>query len=320
MPHDLHDYMAQLSTSMQAEYERIRRNARSDPGTAGDEGEENWAQLLRSWLPVNYRVVTKGQLLSATGELSPQLDILVLKPTYPPFLEVKKKYLAAAVAAVFECKLTLRPSHLKKVLSNAAAVKRLYGRPIGTPRDELVVGPVFGLLAHSHDWSTKRGPTEAIEVISEALRSVDAEVVNHPREMLDLLCISNLATWSTEKQPLFDPQDEYDEETRAALNPRGEPATSYMCHAGSAGFLAAPNPTFKPIGAALATLLVKLAWNDPALREIALYFMTTDLTTSWSGKSRHWTRAIYSPELRRRLTLKRLTRGLEWNDWGACIE
>jgi hypothetical protein len=78
MNHDLHSYMHQLSAKMDAEYARIRKSARADPGTAGDEGEENWAQLLRDWLPSNYHVVTQGQLMDDQGRLSGQVDIIVL--------------------------------------------------------------------------------------------------------------------------------------------------------------------------------------------------------------------------------------------------
>src|SRR6185369_12921717 len=43
-----------------------------DGGTAGDEGEENWATLLRGLLPAAYHVVTKGKIISQEGQLSPQ--------------------------------------------------------------------------------------------------------------------------------------------------------------------------------------------------------------------------------------------------------
>jgi hypothetical protein len=39
--HDLHNFMRQISTEMSAEYDRIRMRATEDPGTAGDQGEEN---------------------------------------------------------------------------------------------------------------------------------------------------------------------------------------------------------------------------------------------------------------------------------------
>src|ERR1044072_8424563 len=77
--HDLYDFMRQISAEMSAEYNRIQMRATEDPGTAGDQGEENWAELLRDWLPRSFEVVTKGRIISQEGETSPQIDVLVLK-------------------------------------------------------------------------------------------------------------------------------------------------------------------------------------------------------------------------------------------------
>jgi hypothetical protein len=108
--HDLFVFMQEASEKMSAEYQRVHATAASDPGTAGDEGEENWASLLRDWLPTGFEVKTKGRLLSTDGRRSPQVDVIVLRPSYPRKLidENKKVYLAEGVAAAFECKLTLR--------------------------------------------------------------------------------------------------------------------------------------------------------------------------------------------------------------------
>ena len=48
-PHELNVWIEQTTTEMASEYQRIRARATEDPGTAGDEGEENWAQLFREW-------------------------------------------------------------------------------------------------------------------------------------------------------------------------------------------------------------------------------------------------------------------------------
>ena len=82
-PHELVTFMLQDAAEMQSKYDRIRGRTQEDPGTAGDEGEETWAALLRDWLPESYRVVTKGRLLAANGSAGPQLDVLVLRPGYP---------------------------------------------------------------------------------------------------------------------------------------------------------------------------------------------------------------------------------------------
>lgn len=56
--------MAFATQEMESEYYRIQKRTREDPGTAGDQGEENWAELLRHWLPQGYHVRTKGRILS----------------------------------------------------------------------------------------------------------------------------------------------------------------------------------------------------------------------------------------------------------------
>jgi uncharacterized protein DUF6602 len=95
--HDLLDFMVTVSREMSLEYDRIQKRAAEDPGTAGDQGEENWAELLRRWLPATYYVVTKGRILSHDGVAGPQVDVLILRPSYPKDLLNKKLYLAAGV-------------------------------------------------------------------------------------------------------------------------------------------------------------------------------------------------------------------------------
>lgn len=79
----LHDHMRRVKADVLADYERIRKRVREDPGTAGDEGEETWAEVLRAWLPATYQVETKGRVMFVDGWSSPQVDVVVLKPWYP---------------------------------------------------------------------------------------------------------------------------------------------------------------------------------------------------------------------------------------------
>lgn len=110
---DLIDFMHSLTREMGSEYARIQKRSTEDPGTAGDQGEENWATIFRNWLPKDYQVVTKGRLLSEKGVAGPQVDVIVLHPFYPAHLLDKKLYLTAGVAAAFECKNTLKSSHIE---------------------------------------------------------------------------------------------------------------------------------------------------------------------------------------------------------------
>ncbi|RZM20636.1 MAG: hypothetical protein EOO88_35625, partial [Pedobacter sp.] len=66
---DLDDFIADAAKTIENEYRRIQRTAKSDPGTAGDQGEENWATLLRDWLPATFHVETKGRILDSNGVL-----------------------------------------------------------------------------------------------------------------------------------------------------------------------------------------------------------------------------------------------------------
>ena len=158
--HDLHHFMQQLSNEMAAEYNRIQMRATEDPGTAGDQGEENWAKLLRGWLPRTYEVVTKGRIINHAGEASPQVDILVLKSFYPKQLHANKHYLSAGVAAVFECKTRLKASHIEEAMQACIKIQKLSRHREGTPYKDLHSPIVYGLLAHSHNWKEKNSKPE----------------------------------------------------------------------------------------------------------------------------------------------------------------
>ena len=97
MKHDFFKLMGAIKDSLRADYGRIRTRSRDDPGTAGDQAEEDWAEILRNWLPANYRVVTKGRILFEDGTSSPQVDVLVLSPSYPRGLSNEKYVFAGGV-------------------------------------------------------------------------------------------------------------------------------------------------------------------------------------------------------------------------------
>ena len=278
--HDLHDFMQQLSDEMAAEYDRIQKRATEDPGTAGDQGEENWTELLRGWLPSTYKVVTKGRIISQDGLTSPQIDILVLKSIYPERLLNKKLYLAAGVAAAFECKTTLKASDIEKTVKNCVKIKSLYPVREGTPYKELHTPIVYGLLAHSHSW---KAPNSTPEVnIDQKLDEADYLHVSHPRQTLDLLCVVDLATWTSHKStclpklpssdPNYAPQD-------------AEAITVYLKHFTNADTQV---KDFLPIGALISNLWKRLAREDPALRDLANCYYHTKISGSASGMVRSW--------------------------------
>ncbi|MEU3930608.1 DUF6602 domain-containing protein [Streptomyces sp. NPDC029044] len=178
-----------MTQELNAEYERLRVRAREDPGTAGQQGEETWARLLREWLPSGYQVVTGGRILDSAGNTSPQLDVIVLHPSYPPGLLKLKYFLAPAVVAAFECKLTLKSSHIKKCAHTAALIESMAvaeGRPAG----ELF----FGVLAHTHSW--KSAASSPVKNIQRALMASTEKYAKLPGEAIDSLCVADLASWT----------------------------------------------------------------------------------------------------------------------------
>ena len=313
--HDLYDFMQQLSDEMAAEYDRIQKRATEDPGTAGDQGEENWAELLRGWLPSTYKVVTKGRIISQDGRTSPQVDVLVLKEVYPKKLLNKKLYLAAGVAAAFECKLTLKAKHIEEAAETCAEIKNLYPDRVGTPYKELHTPIVYGLLAHSHSW--KRPNSTPEKNIEQKLRGSDKLLVSHPRLGLDLLCVSDLTTWTLFKVAQgIKVAHALSSDVRMLLmeakaRKLNVALTSHIKHC--------PFPNeqvehFTPIGSLISNLSKLLAWEDPALRGLADYYLNLKMPGSGDGYMRWWDDSVYSVAVRKRLETSDLY-NKDWDEW-----
>ena len=278
--HDLYDFMRQLQDKMAANYEQIQKRASEDPGTAGDQGEENWADLLRGWLPRTYEVVTKGRIISQDGHISPQVDVLVLKSIYPKQLidEGQKLFLAAGVAAAFECKTTLKAEHIEKAVRTCVEIKNLYPVRKGTPYKELHAPIVYGLLAHSHSWKNPNSTPE--DNITAKLWISDCSSVSHPRLSLDLLCVADLAAWTLLKIGFL----------------RGISTTVHSRHSAEGSPIQTQD--FTPIGVLVSNLWMRLAREDPAFRDLANYYQRTEISGIGAGRGRNWqSDLIYSPEV-----------------------
>ena len=306
--HDLYDFMRHLQNDMAAEYDRIQKRATEDPGTAGDQGEENWAELLRGWLPRTYEVVTKGRIIGVDGRTSPQIDVLVLKSIYPEKLLNKKLYLAAGVAAAFECKNTLRAEHIEKAVKTCVKIKNLYPVRKGTPYKELHAPIVYGLLAHSHSWKGDNSTPE--DNIEQKLIMSDSCHVSHPRQGLDLLCVADLTTWTLCKLTFLDrlsPQDPN------YASQEAEMITSYMRN--TAGNIQIDD--FTSIGVFISNLSKRFAWEDPTLRDLADYY-NIKLISGGSGVQRKWeANLIYSSDVFSRFGVRGPLSGEAniWNEW-----
>jgi hypothetical protein len=197
--HDFFKLMAAIKESLARDYQRIRTRSRDDPGTAGDQAEEDWAGILRKWLPATYPVITKGRILFDDGSASPQVDILVLHPSYPLGLRGEKYVFAGGVIAAFESKLTLRRNDVRQAFKTASDIKRRTRERKPTPYDELNSPPIFGLLAHSLSLRGDR-PSWALH---DAVEKYQVEYAQHPRELLDTICVADSATLPLSKTVLI---------------------------------------------------------------------------------------------------------------------
>lgn len=299
---DLLNFMHQVSKGLADEYERIRSRSLEDPGTAGDQGEENWALLLREWLPATYHIVTKGRIMASDGRAGPQVDVLVLSPAYPSFLVSKKLYLTGGVLAAFECKTTLEAAHVTDAVETAIAIRDLLPAREGSPYKELFSPITFGLLAHSHNWKGKNStPANNIEA---RLLADDRKLVHHPRQMLDVLCVADLACWSTTRL--------------VSLGPNKTSITAYVQHSEEIGESFPPEnrkPGFTPIGALLTSLLSRLAWEDASLRDLSIFFRSSQLDGNGRGLQRSWPVSIYSEAIRPQIMSGMTSGGGYWDEW-----
>jgi hypothetical protein len=267
--HELFQLMRQATDTMASEYQRIHARSREDPGTAGDDGEENWAELLRHWLPSTYHVVTKGRVISSTGVASRQIDVFVLSPSYPRGLLNKKLYLAAGVLAAFECKNTLRLPHIRQAVETGAELRGL-ARSDNSVKHSIL----YGLLAHSQAVAS----ADPSASVSSALTRADAAAVTDPRDCIDFVCIANLGTW-TLMRFVTDALDESESPKVLA---------SYMGPLEARMQSQSPRDDPNPLGRFLTGLLRRLGATDPTVAAIGTYFDQVGLFGIGQGALRSW--------------------------------
>ena len=278
--HELSEFLDQDLAELAREDARIRRRASEDPGTAGDEGEAVWAALLTKWL-APYQVVTKGRVLFPDGWASPQVDVVVLRRSYPPRLLDKKLFISSGVLAAFECKNTLTSQAVRTAVQTAAEIKSRVPRRMGSARGELRPPLIYGLLALSHPW---RSPgSTPIDNVDEALTSACGEV-GEPWCLIDIACVADLTAWSlahhVEVPGMFGPE-QWAARRNLGVPPSGQVLAQYTRWRREE-FDNGPD-FLNPIAVLIAQLSLWLAWEDPELRAIADYYRLARLLGQGTG-------------------------------------
>ena len=308
--------MRGIRDEMGREYGRITKEAKIDPGTAGDAGEEVWAKLLRNWLPDKYKVITKGRVITPDGRQSPQMDVIVLHGWYPRALEHTKYYFSSAVVAAFECKLTLRKQDIRDAFSRGAALKQLYEPVLGTVYTELQQPVIFGVLAHSY--ARKRGVKPDVEPVIDAIGTHLGYGCDHPRELLDVVCVADTATLVMQKDVCIPGFSDPEFAEMFVDEPRGEGVGVGMLYQDNEilpGRLY--NPTGDVFGALINHVVNVLAHQDSTLREFARYL--SDIG-GWFGIGRFtgYAGTVFSSRVAKRLRKEGFDES-PWSLWSSRV-
>jgi hypothetical protein len=307
--HALTQFISQASATLEAEYNRIFATTTQDPGTAGDQGEANWKKFLEDWLPSHFHVETKGQIISHNGSLSPQVDIVVLKPSYPKkLLNEKKIWLADGVAAAFECKNTLTAKHIKDAVETSKRIKKLTRRKKETPVNELRSGIFYGILANSHSWKVAR--SNPLKNVKKAFVSA-VEGIERPELLIDVICVADLACWMQ--------QFRVERKFNSQSQDHDVNSVEYSIDTVMARHLYKSNSfseNFKPIGSLITHLTGLLALHDEQSRDLAKCYDNIFTEGSYENDWGHcWSLELLSPSVRQMIPDRSHSSWHVWDGW-----
>lgn len=290
------------------DYARLHKEALGDVQRAGHGGESTWVGVLKDWLPPAYDVVTRKYIVPEIGAKKFETDIVVLFPSYPVHLRANEDILAGGVAAAFSVKLTLDSAGIRDGVQRAVDLRRAMKPRYGTPRREMIPPFPVGILAHSHDW--KAPASTPAKNVADQLMSLDFELVNHPRESLDYVCVADLAMWSTIRLPWVPsstlpwPHGTTEQQKQEGL--------AYVTYSQTDS-----SESFSVVSSLITSLYVRLSYFDPTLRPLADNLMSTDALGNSAGPTRRWLLgSVFSDQVR--TGLPHALRALD-SEWGNVI-
>lgn len=295
--HVHHRWLDKVTKEVADDYGRLHDVARQDPQKAGHGGEGTWSRLLADWLPPAYETGTRKYIVPEVGGESFETDLVIFNPGYPQRLREREEILGAGIAAAFSVKLTLDAEGIRDGVDRAARLRKAMKVREGSARSELLEPFAVGLLAHSHVW--QRPDSKPLVNITRTCQELDRELVVHPRECLDYLCVADLATWTRMRMPWLNLPAESDQTPECVC------LTSLM--------MALSPPA--PVAVLLAHLYERLAYSDPGLRPFADGFSLSQSHSATGDTVREWNPAdVFSGDVVNELP----THPVEWPDWQAA--
>lgn len=295
-PQDHHEKLIAWGEAAQRTYDKAFEEAKSDPQHAGHIAEQTWAAFLEDWLPPSYTVLTRRYIVPEVGGEMFETDVVVLRPSYPRALMRETNVTASGVAAAFSVKLTLKPGGIREAADSLAKLRRSMHPREGTPRAELHGAFPYGLLALSHNWKAEPAATLGKNVAEAQAR------VSHPRELLDLICVADLACVTAGRISYLPAEAVAVVTNRAASAP--------MVSAGYA--ISDPETSIAPVASFISGLLTRLSFHDPELKPLADGLRLTGTQGNASGSFDYWTlEHAYSQTVRERIHLRWMSND-EW--------
>ena len=160
----------------------------------------------------------------------------------------------------------------------------------------------YGLLAHSHSWKGPNSkPATNVELTWIASDQAHSQ---HPKDSLDLICVSDLGMWCPAKFTFPDPL-----------------GTARIAYTGFIPDRDYPRLKYTPIGAFMVKVYNALAWEIPSLQGLAEYFTLSGIGGNGEGMFRHWPISIYSEELQASILRGRVSGQIQkWDEWSFMFD
>lgn len=277
MIHEHHQWLADVNDSIVKSYKRDQAMARQRKTVqrTGHRVESRWDDVLSDWLPPQYEIGKRKYLLLETDDgptVTKETDLVVIHPHYPKKLRTKESILASGVAAAFSVRRTIGRDDIKEAYEVAITLRRGMKIREATLKAHLIPPVFFGLLGESHDWKAAGStPKDNIKAITDEF---DRDLVNSPREGLDLLCIADLGTWSRITAVLpqkFLMQQAWPENIRGAFT-GGSDIESLVLSGMRHDY---EQQNLSPLTSFIGSLWNMLAINDPTIKPLADGFRIT---------------------------------------------